>query len=87
LELEAALQLAHRFVAVCFTFGSASIRANERSAADSPSWNWLQNEATLIIGHQKKPTDCMNRYHSPALMPPVSPAKKESGASPCRRQR
>ena len=30
-------------------------------AAERPSWNWLQNEAMFMIGHQKKPTACINR--------------------------
>jgi len=55
-------------LAVCTTFGSASIRANTRSAAASPSWNWLQNDAMPMIGHQKKPTACMNRYQLPVEM-------------------
>ena len=37
------------------------MRAKTRSAADRPSWNWLQNEAMLVTGNQKKPTVCMNR--------------------------
>ena len=56
--------------AVWTTLGSASISAKTRSAADRPSWNWLQKEAMLISGHQKKPTACMNRYQLPGLMPP-----------------
>ena len=38
----------------CLTRASASIRANTRSLADSPSWNWLQNEAMLVSGNQNR---------------------------------
>ena len=34
------------------TRGSASMRANTRSAAERPSWNWDQNDAMLMSGHQ-----------------------------------
>ena len=38
--------------AVCTTLGAASTSAKTRSAAESPSWNWLQKEEILNMGHQ-----------------------------------
>jgi hypothetical protein len=52
----------------CTTRASASIRANTRSLADSPSWNWLQNEAMPVSGNQKRPIAWTNRYQSPGLI-------------------
>ena len=39
-----------------------------RDYLERPSWNWLQNEAIWVMGNQKKPTVCMNRYHSAGAM-------------------
>ena len=58
---------------------TASIRAKTRSAEERPSWNWLQNEAMLVKGHQKKPTACMNRYQLPGQTAPLRSASTNTG--------
>ena len=68
---EADLDRATLCDAVWTTRGSASMRAKTRSLAESPCWNWLQKEAMLVRGNQKRETLCRKRYQSPAETSPA----------------